>query len=216
MAPRVRFRARVRPIVRGAAAIPKVSRPSGRSTACVRRWNRQVRLGSASTNVDPLGIRPDLPPHQHPRRDGPGRERRRRSAGGCSAAGRSPACRRTSSEPPYDTNGRGTPVTGMMPEAHADVLERLEAEPAGDARPRRPGRTRRRRARRSPARARCTHAEQRDQHAGTDQAELLAGDGEDEVGVLLGHEAGPGLRAVEEPLAEQAAVADRDPGLLVL
>ena len=49
---------------------------------------------------------------------------------------------------------------------------------------------------------------------GADQAELLAGDGEDEVGVLLGHEAGPGLRAVEQPLAEQAAVADRDPGLL--
>ena len=57
-------------------------------------------------------------------------------------------------------------------------------------------------------------AEQRDQHAGADQAELLAGDGEDEVGVLLGHEAGPGLRAVEEPLAEQPAVADRDPRLL--
>ena len=60
------------------------------------------------------------------------------------------------------------------------------------------------------------HAEQRDQHAGADQAELLPGDGEDEVGVLLGHEAGPGLRAVEEALAEEAAVADRDAGLLVL
>ena len=57
-------------------------------------------------------------------------------------------------------------------------------------------------------------AEQRDQHAGAEQAELLARDGEDEVGVLLGHEAGPGLRAVEEPLAEEAAVADRDPRLL--
>ena len=50
--------------------------------------------------------------------------------------------------------------------------------------------------------------------AGADQAELLAGHGEDEVGVLLGHEAGARLRAVEEPLAEQPAVADRDPGLL--
>ena len=58
------------------------------------------------------------------------------------------------------------------------------------------------------------HAEQRDQQRRADQAELLAGDGEDEVGVLLGHEAGLGLRAVEEALAEEAAVADRDPGLL--
>ena len=57
-------------------------------------------------------------------------------------------------------------------------------------------------------------AEQRDQDAGADQAELLARDGEDEVGVLLGHEAGAGLRAVEEALAEEPAVADRDPGLL--
>ena len=49
---------------------------------------------------------------------------------------------------------------------------------------------------------------------GTEQAQLLPRDREDEVGLLLGHEAGPGLGAVEEPLAEQAAVADRDPGLL--
>ena len=115
--------------------------------------------------------------------------------------------------PPYDTNGSGTPVTGMMPEAHPDVLERLEAEPAGDA------------GGGDPAehvvgaggdqqRPPDHDAEQRDQHAGADQAELLAGDGEDEVGVLLGHEARAGLRAVEEPLAEQPAVADRDPGLL--
>ena len=48
---------------------------------------------------------------------------------------------------------------------------------------------------------------------GADQAELLPRDREDEVGVLLGHEAGLGLRAVEQALAEDAAVADRDPGL---
>ena len=59
-----------------------------------------------------------------------------------------------------------------------------------------------------------TTAEQDDQDPGTDQAELLAGHGEDEVGVLLGHEAGPGLRAVEQTLAEDPAVADRDPRLL--
>ena len=46
-----------------------------------------------------------------------------------------------------------------------------------------------------------------------DQAELLARDREDEVGVLLGHEARLRLRAVEQALPEQPAVADRDPGL---
>ena len=56
--------------------------------------------------------------------------------------------------------------------------------------------------------------QQQDQDARADQAELLAGDGEDEVGVLLGDEAGPGLRALEQSLAEQAAVADRDARLL--
>ncbi len=59
-----------------------------------------------------------------------------------------------------------------------------------------------------------TSAEQRDQHAGAEQPELLPRHGEHEVGVLLGHEPGAGLRAVEQPLAEQPAVADRDPGLL--
>jgi hypothetical protein len=88
------------------------------------------------------------------------------------------------------------------PQAHADVLEGLEAEPAGDA----GGATRPKTssAARAIARARqIDDAEQGDQQAGADQAELLARDGEDEVGVLLGHEAGAGLRAVEEPLAEQ-------------
>ena len=56
--------------------------------------------------------------------------------------------------------------------------------------------------------------QQHDDHPGPDQAELLAGDGEDEVGVLLGHEARPRLRAVEESLAEEPTVADRDPRLL--
>ena len=55
--------------------------------------------------------------------------------------------------------------------------------------------------------------EQHDDGGRADQAELLAGDREDEVGVLLGHEARLGLRAVEEALPEQSAVADRDPRL---
>ena len=45
-------------------------------------------------------------------------------------------------------------------------------------------------------------------------AELLTRHREDEVGLLLGHEPRAGLRAVEEALAPQAAVADGDAGLL--
>src|SRR5581483_2234430 len=52
-------------------------------------------------------------------------------------------------------------------------------------------------------------AEQREQRARAGEAELLAYRGEDEVGVLLGHVAEPGLAALEQPLAERAACADR-------
>ena len=89
-------------------------------------------------------------------------------------------------------------------QAHADVLEGLEAEPAGDAGGGDPAEDVVGVARRSTSARQITIAEQRDQHAGADQAELLAGDGEDEVGVLLGHEAGAGLRAVEEALRRTA------------
>jgi hypothetical protein len=44
--------------------------------------------------------------------------------------------------------------------------------------------------------------------------ELLPRDREDEVGLLLGDEPALRLRALEEPLPEQAAGADRDAGLL--
>ena len=59
-----------------------------------------------------------------------------------------------------------------------------------------------------------TRRQQRDQQAGAHEAELLPRHREDEVGLLLGHEAGARLGAVEQALPEQAAVADRDPGLL--
>ena len=115
--------------------------------------------------------------------------------------------------PPYDTNGSGTPVTGMMPR-HIPMFwnawkPNQQAMPAAATRPN----TSSVRAAISSARQ-MTIAEQRDQHAGAEQAELLAGDREDEVGVLLGHEPRARLRAVEQPLAEQPAVADGDPGLL--
>ena len=115
-------------------------------------------------------------------------------------------------DPPYETSGRGTPVTGMMPR-HIPMFWKVwkanqQAMPAAATRPNMS----------SACMEMCsarhsTHREEQDQHAGADQAELLAGDGEDEVGVLLGHEARTGLRAVEETLPEQAAVADRDPRL---
>ena len=115
--------------------------------------------------------------------------------------------------PPYDTNGSGTPVTGMMPR-HMPMFWKAwkpnqQAMPAAATRPNTSSVCARDRQRPPDH-----HAEQRDQHAGADQAELLARDGEDEVGVLLGHEARAGLGAVEEPLAEEPAVADRDPRLL--
>ena len=50
--------------------------------------------------------------------------------------------------------------------------------------------------------------------ARADEAELLPGDAEHEVGLLLGHERAVGLRAVEQAGAEQVPVRDRDVGLV--
>src|SRR4029077_9349687 len=52
-------------------------------------------------------------------------------------------------------------------------------------------------------------AEQRQQRARPRETELLTDRGEDEVGVLLGHIAEPGLTALEQALAEGSARADR-------
>ena len=60
-------------------------------------------------------------------------------------------------------------------------------------------------------------AQQREQHDDrrrADEAELLAGDAEHEVGLLLGHERAVGLRPVEQAGAEQVPVRDRDVGLV--
>ena len=99
-------------------------------------------------------------------------------------------------------------------QAHADVLEGLEAEPAGDAGCGDPTEQVVGVARRSLSARQITRQSRTIDQPGADQSELLARDREHEVGVLLGHEPGLGLGAVEEPLPEQAAVADRDPGLL--
>src|SRR5690606_9878992 len=57
-------------------------------------------------------------------------------------------------------------------------------------------------------------AEQAYDQRAADEAEFLPGDGEDEVGLLLGHELAGGLGAVEEAGAGQSAGADGDAGLV--
>ena len=83
------------------------------------------------------------------------------------------------------------------PERHADVLEGLEGEPGDDPgghdRPVQLGRLAG-----DPAGAPQDDAEQDDDQPGPEEAELLARDGEDEVGLLLGDELAGGLGALEE------------------
>ena len=116
-------------------------------------------------------------------------------------------------DPPYDTSGRGTPVTGMIPR-HIPMFWKAwnpnqQATPAAASRPKRSS------ACAAMRQGPPDHdAEQQDQDAGPDEPELLPRDGEDEVGLLLGDERRPCLRAVEQPLAEDPAVADRDARLL--
>ena len=102
---------------------------------------------------------------------------------------------------------------GHDAQGHADVLEGLEGEPgddaggddravelgglAGDA-----------------AGAPQDDAQQQDDQPGAQEAEFLAGDGEDEVGLLLGDELPGGLGAVEEARAGQPAAADGDARLV--
>ena len=98
-------------------------------------------------------------------------------------------------------------------QGHPDVLERLEREPADDAGGHQ-GAEQVLGPDRDPHAAPQHHAEQHDEQAGPDEAELLARDGEHEVGLLLRDELAVRLRAVEQPLAEPSAGADRDPCLL--
>ena len=89
-------------------------------------------------------------------------------------------------EPPYDMNGSGMPVIGMMPivmpmfsktwnaniAEHADRQERAEEVGGQQGDPPEP-----------PHEQRVEH----EQRGAADEAELLPHHGEDEVGVLLGH-----------------------------
>ena len=97
-------------------------------------------------------------------------------------------------EPPYETNGSGSPVTGMIPSVIPMLTKVWNANqqttPARDEPAERSGD---RAADAQPAPQQ--QPEQHDERAGADEAELLAGHGEDEVGLLLGHERAVGLRA---------------------
>ena len=64
-----------------------------------------------------------------------------------------------------------------------------------------------------PQRADDHDAEQEDDRDGADEAEFLAGHGEDEVGLLGRDEVARHQLAVEQALAEHPARADRDLGL---
>ena len=93
-----------------------------------------------------------------------------------------------SDDPPYDTNGSGTPVTGMMPR-HMPMFWKVW-KPNQHAMPGR-GHPAEHVGRGGSDRQRPPdhQAQQGDHQAGAEQAELLTRDGEHEVGVLLGHEA---------------------------
>ena len=113
-----------------------------------------------------------------------------------------------SAEPPNDTNGSGMPVTGSRADDRADVDHRLADDPhrgaGGDERTEPVGRAQR------GARAEdAERDEQPDHEEAPDEPELLADDGEDEVGVRVGQEV-PLRPAGAEADAGQAAAPERD------
>ena len=115
--------------------------------------------------------------------------------------------------PPYDTNGRGTPVTGMMPR-HIPMFWKAwkpnqQAMPAAASRPK----TSSVRAAIASARQMTMPSSAISRPAPTRPSSSPATVKTKSV-CCSGTKPGAGLRAVEEPLAEEAAVADRDPGLL--
>ena len=116
-------------------------------------------------------------------------------------------------DPPYDTNGSGSPATGMMPSVMPMFSKAWKANqamiPAATIVPYSSVVSRAIRQ----ARHRTTPSSSEDQ-PGAEEAEFLARDGEDEVGLLLGHELAGGLGALEEPGAGESAGADRDARLV--
>lgn len=112
-------------------------------------------------------------------------------------------------DPPYDTNGSGSPATGMMPSVIPMFSKAWKANqamiPAATIVPYSSLVSRAIRQ----ARHRTTPSSTRIRPA-AEEAEFLARDGEDEVGLLLGDELAGGLGAVEEARSGESAGADRD------
>ena len=109
-------------------------------------------------------------------------------------------------------NGSGMPVIGMMPIVMPMFSNIWNASIAST--PTHTSTPKKSRASRAVRHVRhITIANSAEQHDRADEAELLPHRREDEVGVLLGHEAALGLRAVLETLAGEPPVGD---GLLRL
>ena len=121
----------------------------------------------------------------------------------------------SSAEPPYETNGSGSPVVGASPVATAQVDERVEPELHREPGREQEARTDRRRAPRRAGRATRGARAAPSSTVDAEEAQLLGQDREDEVGVRLGQEQVL-LQPAAEPAAEPAARADRDQRLVEL
>ena len=106
-------------------------------------------------------------------------------------------------EPPYDMNGSGMPVIGMMPivmPMFSNIWNaNIASTPTATQRAEEVGRQQR-----DAPEAPHEQPVERDQRRAADEAELLADHREDEVGVLLGHVRDVRLAALEQPVAREA------------
>ena len=111
-------------------------------------------------------------------------------------------------EPPYDMNGNGMPVIGMMPIVMPTFsktwIANIASTPIATSVPKKSD-DKQRDAPEPPREQRV----EREQRRAADEAEVLPHRGEDEVGVLLGHEAVLRLQALAEAGAGEAARRDR-------
>ena len=113
-------------------------------------------------------------------------------------------------EPPYDMNGSGMPVIGMMPIVMPMFSNtwnaKIASTPTASSVPKKSDDSSAVRQSRHDQ-----HAVEADQRRAAEEAELLAHHGEDEVGVLLGH-VRPFLvcRPLNRPCARDPAGDDRD------
>ncbi len=107
-------------------------------------------------------------------------------------------------DPPDETNGSGMPVTGMIPRVIPmfskmwnSNMQRMPTQMQGPELV--PGELR------GPPDPPDHHPQQPNEQPGSQEAELLADDGEDEVRFLHRNEPAAGLRALAEPVAREAS-----------